>query len=604
MSSLPFLDFIFFKNFECSYSQVLLSYPLGGSTLLFWGCLVVFLWFLLLVNGPELMLCFALIRYTIYVLNVVFKLFFPIFLLYRLYHYPELLAAWDLFLPYVLFFTVLSSILFLLLQLKFFLILYNLFINLYLLIGLSFLFKFFLGMGRPELFFINFIFFCQTQGTILFPLLAEACFCFSLAACFYSLALLSNKINDSIRWVLVGASLLSFCGFFVPFSPNVVNFLFPFTGFYFGVMMLAIVAQYSQNQSVMWVFLSYGACLAFNFFIAAMALVSWSTVLAESYLFLIRSFHSYAPGSDESLACLYLGLSQSTHFGSWEHYLNLNACLPLVFVIALLYSILAYNMMVEQEPHSVSLVSLHISVAVIVYFLFTGVIVLGPTASCTPPPVTPEAYHTEFGTAVPIGSISPVVGGGLMDAFEDGLGPRGSAKALKTLGSYAEGVPVETVSGIATEAHRVLTKLDPVSVDATAKRYLPILEKAVDDNFRRRAAAESGLIFGFTTLMGAAFGSWVLLRFWKYSQVVPHGPYYPGPYQWDGESGCFKGGYKGEVLTHVPTFGKNPTLKEAYNAAAQFKAEHGLGSFLAKFVSGLPNSTLKKVITSIVKKSV
>ena len=392
----PSLDY-FFKNiisFNSSHYETLSFLPfrhVGESTFLLWCCVVIAVWLLLLVNGKALMLRFALVRYIVYLLGLVLKLFFPCFLLYRMVNYQEMSIVWESYLCYTLIVTVFSAVTFALLEAPFCIAIYKLTLQVYTLMGLSFFVKLLLNFCKPTAVFTSFYIMWQNEGLILLPLVAETLLCITLVVCFHSLFLVFNRNNESIRYFLVGTILLIFCSFFALYSNNISRVLFPISGVYFGFILLLIITKYLESKPIMWSLLFYVLGLIFAFSNFVMPFMTWSSIFAESLVFLARAYYTYTVYSDEGLTCLDISVRQAANFADWQQHLNVELLFFCVVILVLFYSIVSYNMLTKDDINNPSLTQLHINMLFVIYFIYAGSADFLDKYSRALPPATVEA---------------------------------------------------------------------------------------------------------------------------------------------------------------------------------------------------------------------
>lgn len=71
-------------------------------------------------------------------------------------------------------------------------------------------------------------------------------------------------------------------------------------------------------------------------------------------------------------------------FCNWQQHLNMALFLYLMLILALLYSIVPYNMFAKEDIAS-SLIQLYSRRLLVVYFVYAGILVLGSIAYCMDP---------------------------------------------------------------------------------------------------------------------------------------------------------------------------------------------------------------------------
>lgn len=166
-----FLDF-FFKNcisFNSSHYKTLPFLPFEGNTFLFWCCVVIVFPMLPIVSYEQL-------RGIVSCMGILFILCASF---YRI--------QWDYFRTFT------SAIVSCNLQFNY--------SDLHAYMGLTFCLKFVLSVYNSKAIFTSFTMLLQSVGLILLPFVAEALLCFTFAACFHSLFLLSNKNNESVYFI-------------------------------------------------------------------------------------------------------------------------------------------------------------------------------------------------------------------------------------------------------------------------------------------------------------------------------------------------------------------------------------------------------------------
>jgi hypothetical protein len=349
-----------------------------------WFFVTIFLssvWFLLHYKGEQFMAQSSVSRFIAHALRILFKVLFPLFLVYRNLNNVESLMAWESYIPYLMYISLFFMVIGIVADSAICFSIVNSLIYINTLLAICFLLFSTFTLQEAVLLLSSAPAMFLFKLPVLLQLCASSLFCFSVASCLYCLILVYNKKPEAIFWLLISVALLTLTSFFRPFSLNVSAFLFYFVGYYFGFITVAIVLYYKQCKISMFSYLIYAFCLCFTFFNVAMRLNSWSIVLGKSFNFFNHAMHTYSASLDEANACFCIAANELSIFLNFRSFFNIGELLVLAGLVLLSYSLVTYNMFASLETKAL-LSDVQASVLILVLLVLNGTIIIGPTAWC------------------------------------------------------------------------------------------------------------------------------------------------------------------------------------------------------------------------------